>query len=67
MFVTRRVKRTNPRQAYLESVLLNSVEEEDKRHVFRKWGSGSEISTSGDRSTPSSHGALICSKPYLLL
>jgi len=67
IFVTRRVKQTNPQQADLESVLLNSVEEEDKWHVLRNWGSGSDITTAGEHSTPSSHGALICSKPYLLL
>lgn len=48
MVITRRVKQTNHRQAYLESVLPNSVEEEDKRHVFRnernEWGSGTDIS-----------------------
>jgi len=34
MFITRGVKRTNPRQAYLESILLNSLEEEDQRMYF---------------------------------
>ena len=34
MFITRDVKQRNPRQAYLESVFLNSVAEEDKRMYF---------------------------------